>query len=173
MCKGKFLNQNGLSLVEGLVGLIIIATAVTAIFSVIISSFTADKKNAGREEAAFVLKKASEKIKAYVTADGDLSALPADIRNGICSAAKEGISVKDPDPLAINAAGHDISCLLVDSAGHDLYPSYPYNEWKLGYKVAEVPGCAVEGSLDTNAAPQNPGAVLKCRQLEFSLETRD
>ena len=157
-------------MVEGLIGLVIIATAVTAIFSVIISSFSSDKKTDSKEDATFVLKKASDRLKVYVTADGDMSMLPADLQKGICSTAKDGFKVEESDPMSTAAAGHDISCLLVDKDGNNLYPSYPAAEWRLLYKVTEKPGCnvaATDGTYDEDSV-----SSLKCRQIDFSLETK-
>lgn len=173
MRKIKLLNNKGMTLTEGLIAMMIVATSVTAIFSVVATSFQSDVNSDTKEDATLLLKKASERVKVYVTADGKES-LPTTLKRGVCGMADGvGKQIIDDSPQQTGRA-HDISCMLVDSNGNDLYPDYRYDDgWRLTYTITEVQGCRIgTSSSDISGTTLNDARSLVCRQVSFSLAKR-
>ncbi|MFA6583770.1 MAG: type II secretion system protein [Elusimicrobiaceae bacterium] len=150
--------NKGFSLVEGLIGIVIIGLAVTAIFSVILSSFTSDKKTDSKEESTFILQQASDKLKVYIAANDEMpDNMDASLKSGLCGTDK---NKKIVDTTPFSKGTHDVSCLLYGTS----YSPANSEKNKLTYTVSDpVAGCGVS---DASVAS------LACKDVQFSLETQ-
>lgn len=67
--KGKIKDQDGFSLVETMIAVLLIAIVVTSVFSLAFTAKVSSIKTARRATALLAIRQAQEKLKAYVTAD--------------------------------------------------------------------------------------------------------
>lgn len=102
-------NRKGVTLLEGLIALVLLAMVTTGTFAVLLSTSRRSAQPDIREEMTFAVERAMNKLQTYVFTTKDdsgdkikLSTVPEEIQNGLCST--------DDDPLA--AGDHNISCML-------------------------------------------------------------
>jgi|GEM_PF-5817131 len=102
----------GFTLIEVVVAVMVVAIAVTALFSVIASNMVSERRVDTTQEVSMLLATAQERLKPYVLANTleseaapvpDYAALPNKMQNGVCGA--------DAKPLLQNV-NHDLTCLL-------------------------------------------------------------
>lgn len=106
-------NKKGITLLEGLIALTLLALVATGTFAVLLST---SRKSTGpdiQEEMALAIEKANKLLQAYVRqpfTDIDVNVLPP---NGLCNFDDEG------GPLALGK--HDITCLLPPICDRSVY----------------------------------------------------
>jgi type II secretory pathway pseudopilin PulG len=118
-------SNKGMTMVEAVIAVIVAAVASAAIFSVLFSTTVSEKKVDSREEAAVILKKASEMLKMYVSEDTSL--IPVAYRSGLCGG----------DSTPMSAGDHTIDCLL-DNSILNTPRSFTYT-------VTDIADCAGSG----------------------------
>ena len=102
-------NRKGVTLLEGLIALVLLAMVTTGTFAVLLSTSRRSAQPDIREEMTFAVERAMNKLQTYVFTTKDdsgdkikLSTVPTAIQNGLCGT--------DEDPLA--AGSHNIDCML-------------------------------------------------------------
>ncbi len=123
--------MKGFTLIEVVISILIASMAVMASFSVVLSSFVSADKAEKKQEAATIIRYASEKLKEYVSADPTLGAPYALPGGGIWG---DDLSGK----WALDASGsgkHDITPLL-DRLDPDL--TFGGGSRKLEYRVRDM-----------------------------------
>lgn len=100
------LNCKGVTILEGLIALTLLALVATGTFSVLLSASRKSNTPDIREEMALAVDRAASLLQAYVVPDAkkDFWKNDANLKNGLCPAQP------DTDPLA--ASTHQIKCLL-------------------------------------------------------------
>ena len=122
-------NKKGVTLLEGLIALVLLALVATGTFSVLLST---SRKSTGpdiQEEMALAVERAHKLLQAYVTEQGTIPTELQDKR-GLCGYNDE------TDPLADGT--HDITCLLpslCNSSGWDHGKGSGY--WPFSYTVGD------------------------------------
>lgn len=117
MIKKIFNNSKGLTLLEGLIALSLLAIVVTGTFAVLLSTSRRTSTPDIREELVLAVERAHEQLQTYVTmeffplstADSSGNIVPAAFRNGLCGAAARN-AVTDNNPLGDGT--HNIKCML-------------------------------------------------------------
>lgn len=94
-------NKKGVTLLEGLIALGLLALVTAGSFGVLLSISRQASQPDIREEMALAVEKAHQQLQRY-TYEGTDTSIPADIRFGLC-----GESSGDPF-----SGEHDINCLL-------------------------------------------------------------
>lgn len=104
-------SKKGLSLLEGLIALMLLALVATGAFTVLLSTSRKTSEPDIREEMALAVEKAQQMLQIYVYPDTDFSELETDIGShtvnfsqGLCGTETEGV--------ALDVGTHGISCLL-------------------------------------------------------------
>lgn len=114
----KFLkSKKGVTLLEGLIALALLAIVATGSFAVLLSSSRKTSSPDLREELVLAVERAHEQLQAYVAYTGfaldtkrnEKEIVPAAFKDGLCGAARIHAK-KDDDPLGNGT--HDIKCLL-------------------------------------------------------------
>lgn len=119
----KTRKRAGQTLIEVAMATIVAAMTTTAIFSVILSSFTSQAKADKREAAAMVLKRAQETLKSYVSAaptDGAYAPTGPGGVVGVWAADASG-------GWALRDGGHIITSLLAGTPLASPTSSFTYN----------------------------------------------
>lgn len=118
MIKNIIKNKRGVTLLEGLIALALLALVATGTFAVLLSASRKTSTPDLREELVFAVEKAHEQLQAYVyNTEFSLQAkddknefyVPAAFREGLCGTAS-WLPHQDLNPLANGT--HNISCLL-------------------------------------------------------------
>lgn len=133
-------DSKGYTLVEVMIGILLVAVVVTSVFSLVLTSQTTSKKSGRKAQGQYYMRQAMEQLKAYVTADSG---------DGIRGPQGVG-TVGDPDgPWKFPGDSHPGTAL--DSSGeHDItsmLPAefralFPDDDVKLTYQVTREPaGC--------------------------------
>lgn len=95
-------NKKGVTLLEGLIALGLLALVTAGSFGVLLSISRQASQPDIREEMALAVEKAHQQLQRY-TYEDTYTSIPADIRFGLC-----GESSGDP----FSSGSHDIECLL-------------------------------------------------------------
>ena len=119
-------NKKGVTLLEGLIALALLAIVATGTFSVLLSASRKTSSPDMREELVFAVEKAHEQLQSYVyNTDFSLTTkddknqfmVPEAFREGLCGRARFNQTV-DNNPLANGT--HNISCLLPPICDRDV-----------------------------------------------------
>lgn len=107
----KFLkSKKGVTILEGLIALSLLALVATGTFAVLLSSSRTSSQPDIREEMALAVENAYQRMQMYVLPKNmdldDVSDLAEDLDKGLCPT-----DYPDDDPFATNES-HNISCLL-------------------------------------------------------------
>lgn len=154
-------SRAGFTLVEVVVAVMVVAIAVTALFSVIASNIVSEKRIDTTQEVTMLLATAQERLKPYVLANTleseaapvpDYSALPNKMQNGVCGA--------DAKPLLQNVK-HDLTCLLPDKTASlggapAAFKLNKSNVTSFYYIVTYIPNCG--------------GSSLTCYSVSFTID---
>lgn len=118
MIKKIFNSKKGLTLLEGLIALSLLAIVVTGTFAVLLSTSRRTSTPDIREELVLAVERAHEQLQTYVAQeffqfhrvqDESGYITPAAFRNGLCGAAARN-AVTDNNPLGDGT--HNIKCML-------------------------------------------------------------
>lgn len=101
-------NKKGVTLLEGLIAMMLLALVTTGTFAVLLSTSRKTSQPDIREEMALAVDRASQMLQAYVYNANDTSTLSTTQQDRMNSGLCEGA---DSTPLSTLTA-HDISCLL-------------------------------------------------------------
>lgn len=159
MIKKFWKNKKGVTLLEGLIAMVLLAVVATGSFAVLLS---ASRKSSGpdiREELVLAVEKAHAQLQAYVFAT-DFSLTKKDSFNEemVPSAYRKGLCGNDNSPL--NTGTHNIKCLLplicdadmADDCNGDTGAKscfvYRVSDKEMG--SAKLPANAMERPLSTN-----------------------
>lgn len=142
--------KTGLTLIETVISIMIMAMVAVAIASVMISTTVAYKKADLRQTSLYMIKTVSDKLKDFVTAD--VASLPV----GLASGDYLGLC-DDPDPFGTTAT-HDMSCYLdmPDAGGLTLRDKFPAGA-EFHYEVEAVTCC------------NGCDAALTCKKVVFTV----
>ena len=139
----------------------VVAIAVTALFSVIASNIVSEKRIDTSQEVSMLLATAQERLKPFVLANTasteaspvpDYSALPTKMQGGVCGS--------DSKPLLQNTQ-HDLTCLLPEkdtslSGAKAAFKLNKSNVTSFYYVVTYVPKC--------------DGSSLTCYSVTFTID---
>ncbi len=115
-------NKKGVTLLEGLIALLLLALIATGTFGVLLSTSRRSTQPDIREEMALAVERAMDKLQVYVyPTDYAYGNLPDDVKGGLCG---------DYNPLG-GESSHDIACLLP--------PICNRNSSYFRYTVTQVP----------------------------------
>ncbi len=126
MIKHIIKNKKGVTLLEGLIALALLAIVATGSFAVLLSASRKTSSPDMREELVFAVEKAHEQLQSYVyNTDFTLQSkddkgnfyVPEAFREGLCGRARFNQTV-DNNPLANGT--HNISCLLPPICDRDV-----------------------------------------------------
>lgn len=95
-------NKKGVTILEGLIALMLLALVATGTFAVLLSTSRKSVSPDIREEMALAVERASQLLQAYVYPENTVLASDVQISGGLCGG--------DSSPLA--AGSHNIPCLL-------------------------------------------------------------
>lgn len=125
--------KTGLTLIETVISIMIMAMVAVAIASVMISTTVAYKKADLRQTSLYMIKTVSDKLKDFVTAN------PASLPVGLASGDYLGLC-DDPNPLS--AGNHAMDCYLdmPDAGGLTLRDKFPVGA-EFHYEVEAVTCC--------------------------------
>lgn len=104
--KKFFKNKKGVTILEGLVAITLLALVATGTFSVLLSTSRKTTQPDIREEMALAVEKASQLLQLYIYADED--SLDSNMTNRVTKPLCSGVSY---DPLSTNR-DLNINCLL-------------------------------------------------------------
>lgn len=163
-------SKKGLSLLEGLIALMLLALVATGAFTVLLSTSRKTSEPDIREEMALAVEKAQQMLQIYVYPDTDFDDLKTDIGSHTVNFA-QGLCGTETEGAALTLGGtHDISCLLppvCDEANSSFV-----------YKVTEVGGAGqrprsldqakVKGWDGTPTSNPNTGSNTE-RKVEFTI----
>lgn len=97
-------NKKGVSLLEGLIALLLLALIATGTFGVLLSTSRRSTQPDIREEMVLAIERAMDKMQVYVHPSSyAYDDLPDDVQGGLCGG--------DSDPLSTSQA-HQINCML-------------------------------------------------------------
>lgn len=104
----KFLkNKKGVTILEGLIALTLLALVATGTFAVLLSTSRKTSQPDIREEMALAVEKASQLLQVYIYSDRDN--LPSDLQDTVDAPLCEGYDASAP----LSQVGkHNIGCLL-------------------------------------------------------------
>lgn len=123
--KRKFKSGAGFSLVETMIAVLLISVVVTSVFSLALTAKVTSVNTDRRSAALLAIAQAREKLKAYVTADQNITNRPnANWR------LKEDITGSG---YALSPGEHDVTLLLPDKYRND-----PDRPMTLTYTVTDV-----------------------------------
>lgn len=131
-------NKKGVTLLEGLIALGLLALVTAGSFGVLLSISRQASQPDIREEMALAVEKAHQQLQRY-TYEGTDTSIPAGIRFGLC-----GESSGDP----FSSGSHDIECLLpaiCDPANS----SFTYNVTNSGMNIT-LPANSISGNFVYN-----------------------
>jgi len=99
-------NKKGVTLLEGLIALLLLAMVATSTFAVLLSSSRKSEGPDIREEMALAVDRASNLLQTYIYANNSTfdSTTMTQIQNGLCPS--------NPDLSPLSAGTHAINCLL-------------------------------------------------------------
>lgn len=104
----KFLKNNkGVTILEGLIALTLLALVATGTFAVLLSTSRTSSQPDVREEMALAVEKASQLLQVYIYSDRD--ALSTDMQDTVDAALCEGYDASAPLATGVS---HNIECLL-------------------------------------------------------------
>lgn len=113
-------NKKGVSLLEGLIALLLLALIATGTFGVLLSTSRRSTQPDIREEMVLAVERAMDKLQVYVYPNSyAYGSLPYDVKGGLCG---------DYNPLGDNT--HNIECMLP--------PICNRNQSHFTYKVSKI-----------------------------------
>lgn len=111
------LNCKGVTILEGLIALTLLALVATGTFSVMLSTARKSSTPDIREEMVLAVDRAFNLLQAYVvSSEGSVSTLHPTLQGGLCG--------EDSDPLGLGT--HQISCLLPPICDRNAESSFSY-----------------------------------------------
>ncbi len=143
-------SKAGVTILEGVIALGLLALVAGGAFGVLLSASRQNTQPDIREEMAWAVEQAHDKLKAYIGVEdvGESAALPENLREGLCGG--------DSAPLAATNEPHNISCLLP--------PICDASSSSFTYDVENsfiVPSDKAEGTLDR---------FLRSHEITFSIQ---
>lgn len=125
MIKRLLKNKTGVTILEGLIALGLLALVAGGTFGVLLSVSRKSSQPDIREEMLLAVERANEQLQAYARFDDDARSQADDIfQNGLCGYSGAVPTITDSAPL--NSGEHDISCLLPAICDPDL-SGFRYN----------------------------------------------
>ena len=160
MIKKIFGNKKGVTLLEGLIALTLLAMVTVGVFAVLVSSSRKSEGPDIHEEMALAVEKANKLLQGYVHQKNIApSELPA---HGLCGYSDE------TDPLSTGL--HDITCLLPNicnrpSGGHD-----NTSNWFFKYQILPA---AVYQLSSASSGKDQPRTLLSSTKDALSINSSD
>ena len=156
-------NKKGVTLLEGLIALLLLAMIATGTFGVLLSTSRRSTQPDIREEMTLAVERAMDKMQVYVYPTGVSLPTNADVRNGLCGgtdipAAKK---IVDTEPLA-GAGTHNIACLLPPIC--DASNSYFH------YTVVEKTGDLPQGKIRSEDLRSGATSVKSPYSIKFDIQ---
>ncbi len=108
MMKRLLKNKTGVTILEGLIALGLLALVAGGTFGVLLSVSRKAAQPDIREEMLLAIERANEQLQIY--AAGNTSVLPDEFKNGLCGRSTAVPVISDSAPL--NTGTHQITCLL-------------------------------------------------------------
>jgi len=137
MCK-LLTNNRGVTLLEGVIALGLLALVAGGAFGVLLSASRQNTQPDIREEMIWAVEKAHRQLQAYVGSYLVTNTLPTNLQNGLC---------ENGDTIPLNVGSHNIDCMLPPICDRGNGSSFSYN---VETRVLPFPSSAdVETSVDT------------------------
>jgi len=144
--------NKGLTLIEAVISIMIMAMAAVAIAGVLISTSVAYKKAELRQASLLMIRTVSDKLRDFVTADNET------LKTNLAGSDYQGLC---GDTAPLNEGEHDMTCYFEMPYGNsdsltysDLFPG-TLKEFK--YRVSSVSCCS------------GCSADLPCKKVDFTI----
>ncbi len=147
-------SKAGVTVLEGVIALGLLALVAAGSFGVLLSASRQDSMPDIREEMSYAVEKANDLLKVYLQASqtGEVG------RNYLPSTLAQGLCGNDATPLAVNNPGnsndvHRINCLLPPICDKNNHSSFSYTVAVRGAQAGKLSPKSREGTPSTYGTP--------------------
>ena len=162
-------NKKGVSLLEGLIALMLLALVATGTFGVLLSTSRKSSQPDIREEMAFAVERAMNKLQVYVGATATGATLPGDVQNGLCGGDDIATADKVNDATPLAAGEHNIKCMLPPICDKTADSAFKYKVTASDFsaKAAGLVPTKDQGESVALDSPQNITFDIKCNGFKL------